>query len=852
MTVLPHSGSKPQELLYISSEYFELFLKGVPQNNIVESFHLHQDQQGMSLQAFLVVQPHDQPVFVYDPASGGELQPYRGEGVYPCFFEQKNYELVLEKKEGCPDDLSFFHANRKLREAVTPTGRQGRVLSGIINFGDEVGFSRFEVWGGGRCLLAFEVEVFPGKMDYQRDFQRLLADVNEEIYNLAFDFLMKTYQKAALQQGEGDASPAEFYMILQAIYEKLMQALRQVARHPYQKIAPVNRVVRPEKVKKADGKTVKWLSCRPHLLEQGERGISLGQHAYLPRKLLDRKKERNYDTYENRFLKWIVGRVARKLKEFLQRYQACYGDRGSRDPLLLSRVEAMRRSLIHYGAAPFLQEVGTLERVEVSSLVMQLAPGYRDVFKYHLMLLKGLSVQSDLFNISLKNTAELYEYWCFLKLNSLLRKKYELERNDLIALERRGITVQLKQGQESALRYLNRHNGERYSLIYNRMFSRLPTTAQRPDNILILEKKGSKVGYHFVFDAKYRLSVEDEYVRKFRQAGPPEDTINTMHRYRDAILAGEGKEDLYKRNIFGAFVLFPHNDEFTYGGKKGTPPSRFYESIELSGIGALPFLPSQTALVEDFLDDLFRETAETAFERSVIQEGTVEYLSGAVGKQDVLIGPLRQREQLQACLEHNMYYTYLRWVQSFLGELKYVAIYQSKRLFKEAEAQGIFYYGEIQGFSICKRKELREVPLQRERDREELVVRFAVKQWLQRESGITAEGYGPASPQRTSWRLLKEAAIYPELHLDPLEVRLWRELRRIGDCLEVHYPRQEIDPDDRMEHLLFFGLEVRRSGPDSFSVRTNGQVRHYQFSTLQRQPGKTLREILRFWQKEKN
>lgn len=110
-----------------------------------------------------------------------------------------------------------------------------------------------------------------------------------------------------------------------------------------------------------------------------------------------------------------------------------------------------------------------------------------------------------------------------------------------------------------------------------------------------------------------------------------------------------------------------------------------------------------------------------------------------------------------------------------------------------------------------------------------------------------AGGYGLAAPRRTSWRLLQEAELYPELHLDPLEVRLWRELRRLGDCLEVRYPRQEIGAEDKLEQLLFPGLEVQRLEEDSFIVRANGEVRYYTFSTLKQRPGKMLREILRFW-----
>ena len=55
-----------------------------------------------------------------------------------------------------------------------------------------------------------------------------------------------------------------------------------------------------------------------------------------------------------------------------------------------------------------------------ATLVMQMAPGYREVYKYYLMLLKGLAIQDDLFQLSLKDLATLYEYWCFLKIHQLL------------------------------------------------------------------------------------------------------------------------------------------------------------------------------------------------------------------------------------------------------------------------------------------------------------------------------------------------------------------------------------------------------------------------------------------------
>ncbi len=848
MTALPPTGSKPRELLLISTDYFDLSIKGNPVNEKVQAFQLHQDKEGKRRQALLEVYSTWLPsqVFVYDPDSLDGSVEHTGGKIYPCFFEQNSYELIIVKKQACPEDLHLDHINRRLREAVTATA-QGNVLSGVINFGDEIGFSRFEVKGGEKSYLSFEIEVFPEKLDYQEDFSQLLQEASEEVYNLAFDFLMRTHLKASLLRGE-EPSPAEFFSILQVLFNKLIQALQLIANNPHQKIVPLNRVVRPEKVKKADVYTAKWLNRRPHLLEKASAGIQIGKDRYLPRKVLERKKERTFDTYENRFLKWALNRILRNLRDFQQRYINCCGH--NPDLKLLNTIDKMEKQLKSFLSCSFLQEAGNIKRINISSLVIQMAPGYREVLKYHLMLLKGLNVQADLFNISLKNMAELYEYWCFLKLNSIMRSKYYLAQNGLLAVDREGITVRLKKGKESAMQYVNQENEERFSIIYNRSFINLPTTAQKPDNVLILEKKGSNTRFHYVFDAKYRLTVEENYIRHYNQPGPPEDTINAMHRYRDAILSSSGVYNSPYRTVFGAFVLFPHNDEWSFAGKNGSLPSRFFKSIEEAGIGALPFLPAQTKLVENLLDDLFYETPETAFERTAVQEGTKEYFVSEAERRNVLIGPLGRKEQLQVCLDKGIYYTYLDQVQSYLSDLEYVAIYQSKRMFKDPDQQGIFWYGKIRSFTICKRKDIKEISPRKGRNGEELAVKFFMESWQQKYPPVKAAGYGPARPQRTRWGVFQESNIYPELHLNSLEIRLWRELKRLNVCLEISFPEENIDSSDNAERLIFPGLELIRQGANMFLARVNGREKIYSFDVLQRKPGCTLRDIIRFWRKQ--
>jgi predicted component of viral defense system (DUF524 family) len=838
---LPPSGRKFQELLVVATEDFELIIKGPPKNKVVEAFALHQDERGEPMLAGLRISPGYSWAKVYDPSAPSEISEYTGGSVFPCFFEQTNYEVVIEKKEGCVKELRIEHLNKQLREAVTPAGMQGRLITGIINFQGEVGFSCFEILGDGKSLLSIELEVFPSKLDYQRDFWLLLQEVNEEVYNLAYDFLMRTSFFASLKSAK-EPSPAEFFYIFNAIYTKFFKALERLKERPHHQIVSVNRVTTPARVKRANHTGVSWLVKKSYLFE-ADQGclVEVGGSAFTPRKALDCKKELNFDTYENRFLIWMLKQVDRKLKAFEARYKDIGEKTG--DKRVTQFVTEKRRQLQRNFDYSFFQYVGELKQVEHTSLVMQMAPGYRDVYRCYLMLIKGLNISSDLFSLSLKDMAELYEYWCFLKINSLLRKKYHLERNGLISVDRKGITVSLKKGQESQITYRNPINNETFGVTYNRSFVNLPTVTQIPDNILKLEKGGSQVDYLYIFDAKYRISTEEDYIRAFGQAGPAEDTINAMHRYRDAIINNKDKNG-YRRDVFGAFVLFPHNNEMAFAGRNGKTSCKFYESISQVGIGALPFLPGQTTLVEELLDALLMETPESAFERTILQDGTGEYLEGD-GKRNVLIGPLGTREQLNVCLEKNMYYTYLEMVQSCLGELEYVAIYQSKQKFKDEEQQGIFHFGRIKSFQILRRKDIREVASGRRP--EQLAVKFLVEKWQRRLEPIKPGGFGPAEPQRTSWRLFDEAKIYPELHLSALEVRLWRELRRLQDCLTVEFPHEMIKEADRMQYMEFPGLVVEGQEGNSFCIKVGGYSKLFFFDSLNQRPGKVLREIISFW-----
>ena len=844
MMVSPPSGHKAQNLLCITTENIEVTIKGPPQNKIVEAFKLHQNEEFPAVKADVKVYPNDASVMVFSPNSNQKMINYPDEGIYPCFFERTNYVVIVKKKDEFIKDLYVDHQNPRLREAITPVDNEGNILSGIINFEDEVGYSRFEIKSGGNLLLSFEVEVYPSKMDYQRDFWLLLNEVNEEVYNLAFDFLMKTSFPAEIKRNIKESpTEAEFFQIINTIFDWLMSSVNQIMQRPHHKIEQKNEIVPSHKAKRSENKSATWLSKKPHLFEKANNGIKVNGDTYLPRKTLDTKKELTYNTFENRFMKWMIQHLERKLKNFEDKFKKEVTTRGD-DSKVIDRIQEMRRKLKQSWYNSFLYYVGGLGSINGGSLVLQMAPGYREAYKYYLMMIKGLNINSDIFNLSIKNMAQLYEYWCFLKINQLLRQKYHLERNDIVSVDKNGITVNLKKGKESCLVFRDLSNDEYFYLIYNRKFNNLPTISQQPDNIVELKKKGATVNNLYVFDAKYRISVEEDYINAFGQPGPPEDTINTMHRYRDALVSNYNQGE-FRKNVFGAFVLFPFNNESQFAGKEDKPPQKFFQSIEEIGIGAIPFLPKQTNLLENFLDELIWESSQSAVERAVPQAG-LEKHPQVEGQKNVLIGPLSRKEQLNICLQKNMYYTYLSYVQNYLGFIEYVAIYQSKRFFSEEEGQGIYYYGKVKDFRIVKRKEIKEISSQGQE--EQLIVQFFVDRFLTRGKGaIRAAGYGPRVPHLTSWDIFQEANIYPELHLRGIEIRLWKELKRFHECSSVVFPKSNIDINDQVELIEFPGLKIKKEDDNYLYVMVNENKYTLNLNDLRKRPRPVLREIIKMW-----
>ena len=135
---------------------------------------------------------------------------------------------------------------------------------------------------------------------------------------------------------------------------------------------------------------------------------------------------------------------------------------------------------------------------------------------------------------------------------------------------------------------------------------------------------------------------------------------------------------------------------------------------------------------------------------------------------DTLVGTLRSPRQIGICLKRKFYHIPAKQIEEH-DLPKYVAIYQSERMFGE-ELSGIKYYGEIKRCVRLRRSRIREIP----KSSNEMYYKFKVRKWERLENPIAAKEIGFVR-LFTSFSLLKNSKEVPELtFLDKEEFVLYR------------------------------------------------------------------------------
>ena len=490
----------------------------------------------------------------------------------------------------------------------------GHTLAGFINYGNEIGRSELQlVYYIGKEQRRFKLgyEVLSTKLNYHEHWKKIIEDIEAEYRMLSLDYMKRTFHSFS-PDSKGDTPELIWWSIFAGEQEKFVRACRSIIERPRRRLRGYEVYLRADKLKRV-----------PSHIEN-----ELAEHRREPAHLYRVEEHiQSNDTQENRFLKYALNQITAKYEMLKQRIEAIENT----SEILKQEMDEVANRLQHLQRNPFFRTVGRFKGLTQESMVLQRASGYSQVYRTWQLLRRAYSLHDGMYRLQSKDIATLYEIWCFIEVSHIVKELIGAETDHQNRMEMNGVfTWELGKGEHS--RILFRKDGvELAELVYNPKHTdkenssigianvESRTVPQKPDIVLQLTKddmqKGMKMTY--LFDAKYRIEGRTEKGVDL----PPEDAINQMHRYRDAIYYKDSTagDETLKKEVIGGYILFPGD-----GSPAEVANAKFQQSLDEVNIGAFPLRPKDKEnrkLLEDFIRQLIGSSAATILDMAIPQKG---------------------------------------------------------------------------------------------------------------------------------------------------------------------------------------------------------------------------------------
>ena len=529
------------------------------------------------------------------------------------FFDNVDYPIWIEFKDYVKK-AQFGSILQNENEKFT---FRRQILAGFLNYGNEIGRSEIQLIyqiGTETRRFAFSFEVLSTKLNYHEHWKTIIEDIEQEYRMLSLDYMRRTFHGFS-PDASGETPEIIWWSVFANEQQKFIKACKNIIDRPRHRLHGKDAYKRADK-----------LTFIPSYIEN-----ELAEHrngcAHLYR--VEEHVWTN-DTQENRFLKFALGQITDKYEVLKKRIEAVK----NASDVMKDDMQATLTILKHLQRNPFFRTIGNYKGMNQESLALQKATGYSQVYRTWSLLQRSYSLNDGIYRLQTKDIATLYEIWCFIEVSHIVKEKLHLSDEDIDhrnRMEMNGLfTWDLGKGEHSRILF-KKDNVELAELIYNPKSSErennsvgitdlvVPTVPQRPDIVLQLTKNDLQEGMKmtYLFDAKYRIDGKDRNGVDV----PPEDAINQMHRYRDAIYYKDCQSDALKKEVIGGYILFPGDGEPT-----DVAVSKFRKTIDEVNIGAFPLRPKDThnrLLLEQFIEELIQNKSHETISKVIPQKGTL-------------------------------------------------------------------------------------------------------------------------------------------------------------------------------------------------------------------------------------
>lgn len=563
--------------------------------------------------------------------------------LWPVVFETCRYQIrILFHDVDKDSEPTICHVRKDIEDSFfndeEQNHREEKSLTGEVDFLNEPGVFKLEFSYQKKgvyreTFVTFDV-VSP-KLDTKNDYKSLLREVNEEYENVIYRYLSITLQQFSLGHLNTDAT---WMSAFQSIVADYVKNIKRIIQNPHSQIVNFRTSRKAEHIRH-------WSPAMEELYAEVQKEGKLEEYYFGYNEVRS-----THDTMENRFVKYTLQSIGRKLstiiKTVLDSNQEGLSERHRQ--VWIGYQESLKKLTKH----PFFKSIGRFDGMKQESLVLQSRVGYQQIYKDWLKLKRGIDLYNGSANIGTLQIWEIYELWCFIKMKKLVAAAMGIDYNnpahEQLITEPKGTLLNpfTNSSLEHVVEYhypqaedtdsderkaaLAAHNGDIVTLHYQHTFNRssgkgeygmginTATTEQRPDIVLNIRKASGEMMLTYLYDAKYRVIndmkldkdfEEQDFLENLKLEGgdyPPTDAINQMHRYRDAIYYSKDHEPYRSKEIIGGYILFPGRGDDEHIKK------RYYSaSIESVNIGAFPLLPNSDSLLRQHLDDILMTFTST-------------------------------------------------------------------------------------------------------------------------------------------------------------------------------------------------------------------------------------------------
>ena len=578
--------------------------------------------------------------------SDKEMPIEQGVPAQAVFFDNTDYPMWVDFKDYVKD-AQFGSILQGDNERFT---FHRHILAGYLNYGNEIGRSEIRLIykvGSETRRFSFSFEVLSSKLDYHKHWKAIIEDIEREYRMLSLDYMRRTFHGFTPDKN-GETPEIVWWSIFAGEQQKFIKACKNIIERPRHRLHGHQTCLRADKLKHIPASIENELA--EHRLEL--------THLYRVE-----KQVQTNDTPENRFLKFALVQIADKYEALKKQIESVKGV----SEAMKSEMQVVSTTLKRLQSNSFFRTIGRFKGLNQESLVLQKASGYSQVYRTWNLLRRAYSLNDGIYRLQTKDIATLYEIWCFIEVSHIVKEQLHLNDEDIDhrnRMEMNGLfTWELGKGEHSRILF-KKDNVELAELVYNPKSTEndndstgikelvTKTVPQKPDIVLRLTKNDLQEGMKltYLFDAKYRIGGKVKGVDV-----PPDDAINQMHRYRDAIYYKDYSSDALKKEVIGGYILFPGDGEPTE-----VEVSNFYKSIAEVNIGAFPLRPKDERnrkLLEQFIEGLINTKSQETISRVIPQKGTFVDVGNRV-----LIGLVTNSSRkgyLQSFIDGNatLYYT---------------------------------------------------------------------------------------------------------------------------------------------------------------------------------------------------